>query len=209
MFDDERSDPEFADGLRARARRFHAFNWELLDCRDPELVSGALIVAADMVIDGLFHDLLMLNRCRCASGNPSVLDVDNGGVMVLDRLPPRFAARYTQLFTRRLIMAAGQVQMALTREWVPSACVAEELVLRLVIEYAAGFEDIVDLDADSFEGFAALAFDDIDNELLYDPALDGIEDDDAWMRERGVADMRVSAWFTAFPGRPVHPYTVE
>jgi hypothetical protein len=51
-----------------------------------------------------------------------------------------------------------------------------------------------------------LLLEDLDHEYLYDPALDGFEDDPT-LGPPGMVPMRVQDWFTPFPGhQPLPPY---
>ena len=53
-----------------------------------------------------------------------------------------------------------------------------------------------------------MLFEDVDHELLYDPAYDGIEDDPD-SQPAGMAPMRFSDWFVRFnPGRSLPPYAL-
>ena len=51
-------------------------------------------------------------------------------------------------------------------------------------------------------------FEDLDHEMLYDPALDGISNDPE-CASLGIADLDVAAWFEPFNERTVNPYAAD
>jgi len=51
-------------------------------------------------------------------------------------------------------------------------------------------------------------FEDLDHEMLYDPALDGISNDPE-CASLGIADLDVAAWFVPFFDRTVNPYAAD
>jgi hypothetical protein len=102
-----------------------------------------------------------------------------GDTWVLCQLPTRFAVGYTPLFAQRFPVAVVDVTGRLTKGWEPLACVAQELGLRVLlnqIEVVAETADVA-LD-DGWRGHLEdMFFEDLDHEMMYDPAYDGIEDD--------------------------------
>ena len=88
-------------------------------------------------------------------------------------------------------------------------CVAQELGLRILfnqVEVVADGADLA-LDEDWRAHVEELLFEDLDHELLYDPALDGIEDDEQ-SQPPGMAPMRFNDWFRPFNSdRSLPPYT--
>jgi hypothetical protein len=98
---------------------------------------------------------------------------------VLSQLPARFTASYTPLFAQRFLVAVVDVTGRLTRGWEPLACVAQELGLRVLLNQVEVVAETADVALDDgWRGYLEdMLFEDIDHELLYNPAYDGIEDD--------------------------------
>lgn len=141
---------ENLDGLSA-AERASAL-------RRASALAGCLMHAAIIVIDELIDDIVSLRARADLADEP-------------DTVSP--------LFAQRLLVAMVDVTGRLTKGWEPLASVAQELSLRLllnqveIVAEAAG----VALDDDWRGHLEDILFEDIDHELLYDPAHDGIEDD--------------------------------
>ncbi|MEV7189744.1 hypothetical protein [Kitasatospora sp. NPDC093102] len=129
----------------------------------------------------------------------------------LDRLPEQFAHFYTPLFARKLLVTAVELTGRLSRPgFTQPGCVAEELLLRLLLAEAEATLDLYGLLDDGVEdalvSFRENVFEDLDHELLYEPAMDGIDQDPA-AAVLGIAPMSVEDWFTPFDfGSVVHPY---
>lgn len=66
-----------------------------------------------------------------------------------------------------------------TRGWEPLTCVAQELGLRVLLNQVDVMAHlaVMTLDDDGRGHIEDMLFEDIDHELLYDPAYDGIEED--------------------------------
>lgn len=106
--------------------------------------------------------------------------------MVLSGLPPQFQYHYKDaLFVKSFIVCVVRVadRLARWRKGTIPASTAECLALKLIIERAKlwlemkGKVEGLDQELD-FDLFEDVAFPDLDIELLFDPALDGIEDTD-------------------------------
>jgi hypothetical protein len=172
-------------------------------------LAGCLMYAADLLIDELIDDIVSLRgeATEAAEHDTAVRIADT---WVLSQLPARFAARYTPLFAQRMLVAAVDMTGRLTRGWEPLASVAQELGLRVLL-------NLVDVIADSAEvalddGWRGhledLLFEDLDHELLYNPAYDGIEDDPE-SQPPGMAPMRFEDWFEPFNDeRTMPPYAL-
>ena len=91
-------------------------------------------------------------------------------------------------------------------QWTAPSCVAQELGVRLLLNQATAVADLagLTLPPDWPDTLTELLLEDIDHEYLYDPALDGFEDDPTF-GPPGMASMRVQDWFTHFPGHPPLP----
>jgi hypothetical protein len=112
---------------------------------------------------------------------------------------------------KRLLVTGVDLSARLTKGWEPLACVAQELLMRLLL-------DEMEVCIDSFgagdliDGEWRLAledelFEDLDHEMLFNPALDGFETDpDSPVRDV-IADMSFDKWFEPFdPERRMPPY---
>jgi hypothetical protein len=188
-------DPDPADpGAQAAAARRAA------------ALAGCLIHASVLVIDHLFEDI---HELHLAGGGASD-DVE--GTWILSHLPRRFATHYDAGFAHQLLVSMVEVTARLTREWTPLACVAQELGLRVVLDYVDVVADTADVElAPGWRPHLEdLLFEDADHELLFDPAMDGIENDtsiELSPQPPGMAPMRFQDWFIPFNDeRPVSPY---
>jgi hypothetical protein len=107
-------------------------------------------------------------------------------------------------------VAMVDVTGRLTKGWEPLASVAQELGLRVLLNLVEVVADTagVALD-DGWRGHLEdLLFEDIDHELLYNPAYDGIEDDPE-SQPPGMAPMRFEDWFEPFNDeRTMPPYAL-
>ena len=167
-------------------------------------LAGCLVHASVILVDQLIEDVVELHD----AGDDEVVDV--AGTWVLSGLPERFAARYNQLFTQEFLVAVVDLTGRLTRGWEPLACVAQELGLRLLldrVELVAEAADVA-LDDGWRRHLEELLFEDLDHEVLYDPALDGIEDEAAG-DQPGMASMAFDDWFIPFNDeRTLPPYAL-
>ncbi|WP_042372478.1 hypothetical protein [Streptacidiphilus neutrinimicus] len=161
---------------------------------EAELAAGALVYSIDVLIDELFEDVAALD------GSPSAAECTDG-LLQLEGLPWGFAHLYTPLFARRLLVAAVTLTDRLCRPgFARLGCVAEELLLRLLLETAEATLDLHGLlhrgVHEALDAVRDSLCDEIGHAWPSAPAMDDIPD---------VAD-----WFTPLDaGRPSHPYTVE
>jgi hypothetical protein len=166
-------------------------------------LAGCLMHSAVVVVDHLFEDI---EAMRTARADKDPLDIDE--TWVLSRLPSRFADKYTPLFAQEFLVALVDVTARFTSGWTPLACVAQELGLRVLLDQVEIVAEAADvkLDDDWRNHLEELLFEDIDHELLYDMALDGIEDTPS-LQPPGMAPMRFDDWFTPFnEDRHLPPY---
>ena len=172
-----------------------------------ELAAGALAYAMEIFLDELFMDLAVLTE---ESSNAAQCDRP---MMQLDGLPSQFALRYDERFARHLVVTAVTLTGRMTQPGFESlACVAEELLLRLLLQTAEvtlELYGLMDQDvATAWECFADGVYEDMDHEWLYDPSMDGLDQDPAAAR-LGIAPMGLKDWFTPFnEGRYVHPFAI-
>ena len=167
---------------------------------DPDLpltaIRGSLIVAANWVADELLNDADELAHGGTIEDTSQLID-----------LPPQFEPHYTPGFARQFLVAFLDLSARLTAaQWTPPSCVAQELGVRLLLNQATAVADLAGLalPPDWPDTLAELLLEDIDHEYLYDPALDGFEDDPDF-GPPGMTSMRVQDWFTHFPGHPPLP----
>jgi hypothetical protein len=172
-------------------------------------LAGCLMYAADLLIDELLDDIVSLRADETAAGelDPAAQVAET---WVLSQLPARFAASYTPLFAQQLLVAAVDVTGRLTKGWEPLASVAQELGLRVLLNLAEFVADTAEIALDDgWRGYLEqILFEDLDHELLYNPAYDGIEDDPA-SQPPGMAPMRFEDWFEPFNDeRTMPPYAL-
>ncbi len=164
-----------------------------------------MIFSTFPLIDYLFEDVKTL-----ASNRDTAADHDD--LWVLGELPPQFANHYNGLFARKFLIATAGLTGRLTQSgWDPPRCVAEELALRLLIEQAQANLEGFGLatweeSEQAYDWFRDCAFEDLDHEGLFEPALDGFEDDPSY-HPLGMAPMGFESWFVPFRAdEPIHPY---
>jgi hypothetical protein len=89
------------------------------------------------------------------------------------------------------------------------SCTAEELALHILIEQAKNQLRAEAIESD-FSLFVSLAFQDLDFEVLYDMAMDGIEDTTVGT-ELAYDNLPFDNWFEPFLNAtmPIHPYAAE
>jgi hypothetical protein len=172
-------------------------------------VAGALYQAAVITVDYLFSDLAQLTSTR--DHTATVATAESAAFFVLEDLPTRYAHRYDILFVKRFIVATITVTQRLTAGWDPLACVAEELALRVLLDEAEARLDEAGLDLPHWRAtIEDYLFEDADHEMLFDPSLDGIEDDEDFLARTRTAPMAFPEWFTPFNDeRPIPPYLLD
>lgn len=156
-----------------------------------EIAAGALVFAIDLLVDELFTDLAGLEE-----DGPTVAESD-ATFMLLDDLPQQYADEYTVLFARRLTVTAVTLTARLTQpRFTGPHCVAEELLLRVLLTQAEVTADLYDLLTDE----VTTAFETFTETLEEDPAHDPLDD----------APPGVENWFTPYDAEsPVHPYATN
>ncbi|MFD3530263.1 hypothetical protein [Streptomyces sp. NPDC058664] len=173
-----------------------------------ELAAGAVVYAAECLIDELYDDVQTL-----ADEGTSVAECDSE-LWHLDALPPRYALSYDERFARRLLVTA----IALTTRFTDGSfrrlgCLAEELVLKLLLGQAHVALDLYGLladdTADALDRFADGVYEDRDFEWLYDESVDGVDEDPA-LDGTDITPLAFGGWFTPFADDGyVHPYAVD
>ena len=213
--EDEEEAEEF-DPERARQRllddALHLTGLEPGQLPSP-YVSGALFQSAVLTVDQLFEDLATL---RELPSHATVASAPDELFWVLDGLPSRYANRYDVLFVQELIVAMVDVTRRFTEGWEPLACVGQELALRLILDQAEVQLELTEADSsvgvpDNWRPLVEeTLFEDLDHEMLYDPGLDGIEDDQEVLESIAAAPMGFADWFRPFnPERHLPPYLLS
>jgi hypothetical protein len=85
------------------------------------------------------------------------------------------------------------------------------LALVLLLNEAEQQLELADLDlGDWRDTIDDHLFEDTDHEILFDPSLDGAEDDKTFLTQTGAAPMAFPDWFTPFnPERHLPPYLLD
>ena len=158
----------------------------------------ALFAAADRLTDEFFEDVALLLE-----------DGEFAETSMADYLPSRYLPRYTPLFAKQFLVCLMTVAWKLRAPGSHRlACLAEELALGALIKAA---EEILGERGEraDFAAFMDTAFEDADFELLFAPALDGIEESQIG-RDLGVGSLKFEEWFSPFRAdEPVHPYVED
>lgn len=156
----------------------------------------ALYSAAEILSDSMVDDLVAI-RDGSWTANGSYL---------ASMLPPRYVLRYTPQFVRRFHACLLTVIWKLgQRERILLSCVAEELAAHILIQEAVAVLETAGEKAD-FGAFEDELFEDLDFEMLYDDAYDGIEETE-FATVAGVVNLGFADWFTRFgpPDNDTYP----
>lgn len=172
--------------------------------KQAKLLAGCLWNASAVVIDELFMDIQRLSKLK------SVTAKDISLTFVLAGLPERFAHRYSVIFAQKIMTIMIDLTTKLSRGWSTPSCVAQELALKLLLDGVEVTLETYGLElADGWrEMLEASMYEDDDHENLYDPSMDGFENDLTYMQHFAMAPMRFEDWFKPFTGRHVPPYVV-
>lgn len=135
------------------------------------------------------------------------------GEEILSTLPPlarRHAdERFESAFTSRFATVAKRVAEGLP--WLESiaTCTADEMVVHVILSMLDDIDELVDPDwieripahedDDQVDWLEDLLLQDTDVLMLYNPALDGIEDPDSPVNQQlGIANLHPNDWFKPF-----------
>lgn len=169
--------------------------------RTADLVHSALTALADETRDDIEEH-----------GDTAVTLDNESEWSVLSRLP-RLTWREDHSWRRRMLEAFESLVSDLeSGEWPEPRCYAEELALHLAVEDAPGYREILDGEQGTahnqlprhdddydWDACSDTFFQDRDVLLLFDQALDGIEDPDVQQNQLlGIGDMRPAVWFEPF-----------
>jgi len=139
-------------------------------------------------------------------------DPDDDRPLLVTGLPSRYLPRYNGAFRRKFLVVLLTVgyKLALPDPPVPLfSCTVEELALHVLIEEAREGLKAKGTEPD-FSEFEDRVFQDVDIEILYNMALDGIEDTTAGDR-MSYANLQFDQWFEPFlnASTPIHPYAAD
>jgi len=164
----------------------------------------ALLSGANILIDELFEDLFSIN-------NGETID---SSMVLNEYLPRQFKRHYNVLFVKKFIVCVIRLSESIKtwkgEEEIP-ASTAECIALRAIVKEAETWSEMK-AEKDNkysqmdFSEFEDIAFPDFDFELLFNLALDGIEDTS--MAEKMGMVLKPSDWFKPIYAS-VHPYTYE
>ena len=152
--------------------------------------AAALEGAIHSLIDDLCDDVATLLQ------EPDAIEETTLGTY----LPRCYFPRYTPVFAKQFLMTTGVVAWKLAQpQWHPLACIAEELALNAIIRIA---KTVLRDEGrqPNFSFFFDSAFEDLDFEMLLDPAWDGYADD---------TSLAIEEWFSPFGEDTTYPYLVS
>ncbi len=114
-------------------------------------------------------------------------------------LPRCYRGRYSPLFAKQFLMATATVAWKLAQpQWLPLACIAEELALNALVRKAEALLEDQGKKAD-FGLFEDSALEDLDFDVMFDPAWDGYAEE---------TSLAFEYWFSPFrDDKPSHPYS--
>jgi hypothetical protein len=117
----------------------------------------------------------------------------------------RFDAGFARCFLVCLVAVAGKLA---DRDPHVLGSVAEEMALAAILDEAEAILETSGGHAD-MRAVAQSAFQDADFEILFNPELDGLEEDES-IAHLALTNLRFKDWFTPFRDEvPVHPYVAE
>lgn len=170
---------------------------------DPAELDEQCRVALGIAADTLRVDFAR-DACRMRHGD--VLDPDS---TMAEHLPAKHRLRYTREFAFDFL---GALYVVLDRladrgnEAAICTTTAQELAFRALIETAAMY---CDGDDGPLRDFYEDRVEDLDIELLFDPAFDGVEDPEANLLGTPPTNLGIDDWFVPFRGAWPAPATED
>jgi len=140
-------------------------------------------------------------------------DPDYDRPLFITALPSKYLLQYDGGFRRKFLVTLLTVGYKLAQPEPPVplfSCTAEELGLNVLIEEAREGLKTQGIEPE-FSEFEDQAFqDDMDINILYDMALDGVEDTPVG-DSMGYGNLQFNLWFEPFlnASTPVHPYAAQ
>jgi hypothetical protein len=168
---------------------------------------ASLILAANAIFDECLDDYREIDDFDIGGDDPfPVREADE--TFVYRFFPPRFRRAYDRRFFADVVATVAKVGYELASpDGGPPACIAEEIVLNGIFEYAWRIMDDAQLGRPWMD-LSEMLLEDIDFEMLFADDLDGIEHDPAMQQSLGVWVPDVRDWFAPFnAGRVVHPFS--
>jgi hypothetical protein len=154
-----------------------------------------------------------LHNSLCLLVDDFLNDPDYDEPLFITSLPSKYLLQYDGGFRRKFLVILLTVGYKLSQPEPPVpffSCTAEELGLHVLIEEAE--EDLKTQGIEpEFSEFEDQAFqDDMDIRILYDMALDGVENSPVG-DSMGYGNLQFDLWFEPFLNAttPVHPYAAE
>ncbi len=136
---------------------------------------------------------------------------DHGLGRLRDALPPRYQLEYSPRLARQFSICLLMVAWKLAQPVFPGiACIAEQLVIRALIEQAKTLLDLDGAEQDDWpwEEFEDLVYPDADFEILFDPNRDGLDESEVG-QVLGMVSFRFDDLFaTQYPSTTgsLHPF---
>ena len=164
-------------------------------------LAGVISWAYDSVLDELFQDFAILLAGGTVSDTIQIRD-----------LPAMYTDRYGIVFVQKFVVVAVDLGTAMVSGFGYPTCVAQELVLRLVLNRAEQVEWTYPLNlADGWRSDLDDAlFEDGDHELLYGLWGDGLGNAIASAGQLDVANLDFADWFSSFTDHQhVNPYCLD
>lgn len=156
--------------------------------------------AIESLIDDIHLDLVTV-ACAAAGG----ADTSTQGLTarVAERtcrwLPASAALRFTPRTLKQFLGCLHTVAFRLSmEEWQRCGSLAEEFALRAILHEARAASDGDGRVEEDLDRIQEEAFEDLDFELLFDPACDGIESDAEAVRKLGLCNLAFDDWFAPF-----------
>jgi hypothetical protein len=162
---------------------------------------GALMFAANLVFDRIVDDLVSSDEQRRRLGEERFVE---------EYLPAQYRQRYDAPFVRKLLATAAKVSQDLaTADYSFPGCTAEELVLSMIVQQWEVLLDLTGL-GQSWTDLSEYLFEDTDFEYLFEPEMDGVENDPLVHKTSGIEVNPIGDWFVPFNADSrVHPYAVD
>lgn len=187
-----------------------------LGLRQATLLGGLLWSASATMTDHLFEDLADLDDAYdSGSVTADAVRQTVQQSFILHRLPRRYWHRFDPVFARRLTVAFADLTGRFTQGWREPACVAQELLLRALLDEVEVLVDTYelgegDLDEAWREVLEDTLLEDDDVDLLYQPHADGVENDEEFLSAVGSAPLAFDQWFVPFnDSRRMPPYAEQ
>ena len=151
-----------------------------------------------------------LHSALCLLVDDFLNDPDYDEPLFITALPPKYLLHYDGGFRRKFFVTLLTVGYKLAQPEPPvplCSCTAEELGLHVLIEEAREGLKTQGIEPEFSEFEDQVFQDDMDINILYDMALDGVENTPVG-DSMGYGNLQFDQWFEPFlnASTPVHPY---